>query len=59
MGTHELSNILTNGRLLLDRLKAEVYHLFRDANFSADAVAKVNLNSSDNSLVVFQPIPNY
>lgn len=32
--------------------------MFREANQLADAIAKVNLSSSDNSLIVIQSIPN-
>ncbi|KAI8535957.1 hypothetical protein RHMOL_Rhmol10G0216200 [Rhododendron molle] len=56
-GSHELSNILVSDcRLLLDRLKAKVHHV---SNRSADAIAKANFSNICNSLVVIQSIPNF
>lgn len=53
--THGLSTVLNDCKLVLDRLKAKVHYFFREANRSADAVVKLNCNSSD--LVVFQTYP--
>lgn len=57
---HELSNFLADCKVLLDRLKAEVCHIFREANRSSDAIAKAYFSSIDGTLVVipFRAIPN-
>ncbi|KAG5564083.1 hypothetical protein RHGRI_000305 [Rhododendron griersonianum] len=56
MGSHEFSNIFSDCRVLLDRLKAKVHHVYREANRSADAIAKANFSNICNSLVVIQSI---
>ncbi|KAI8548900.1 hypothetical protein RHMOL_Rhmol07G0309800 [Rhododendron molle] len=55
---HELINMLFDCRVLLDRLKTKVCHVYRDGNRSGDAIERANLSSSDHNFFNIQSIPN-
>lgn len=57
LGNHELSNIICDCRSMLWMLESEVKHVFRRANFFADASASLNLQQ--HWLVVFHSMHNF
>ncbi|KAG5546921.1 hypothetical protein RHGRI_018924 [Rhododendron griersonianum] len=58
MDSHKFSNILSDCRELLDRLKTKVYCVYQETNQSADAIAKANFSNICNSLII-QSTPNF